>query len=109
MEPQTPAPGLLVRHFRQILLWPLQSVPIKAGKQIQRHWKYLERLGCRSRTPAFLGAGRLPAPAADEVPEGGDHEAQSRQDLDDNPVVEAVLAAGRIVNGAIEAHPFDPA
>jgi len=33
----------LVRHFRQILLWPLQLVPIRAGAQIQEHWNLLER------------------------------------------------------------------
>ncbi len=31
-----------VRHFRQILLWPLQLMPIRAGSQIQRHWEVLE-------------------------------------------------------------------
>jgi CorA-like Mg2+ transporter protein len=33
---------ILVRHFRQILLWPLQLMPVKDGEQIQRHWEYLE-------------------------------------------------------------------
>jgi hypothetical protein len=33
----------LVRHFRQILLWPLQLAPIRAGAQIQEHWNLLER------------------------------------------------------------------
>ena len=33
----------LVRHFRQILLWPLQLVPIREGAQIQEHWGLLER------------------------------------------------------------------
>ena len=45
MEPQTPAPDLVVRHFRQILLWPLQLMPVKAGAQIQRHWEYLDQAG----------------------------------------------------------------
>ena len=34
-----------VRHFRQILLWPLQLMPIRAGSQIQKHWELLERGG----------------------------------------------------------------
>ncbi len=33
----------LVRHFRQILLWPLQLMPIREGAQIQRHWEVLEQ------------------------------------------------------------------
>ncbi len=35
--------GQLVRHFRQILLWPLQLAPIREGAQIQAHWEVLER------------------------------------------------------------------
>ncbi|HYG87896.1 MAG TPA: CorA family divalent cation transporter [Azospirillum sp.] len=31
-----------VRRFREILLWPVQLMPLKEGTQIQRHW---ERLG----------------------------------------------------------------
>jgi hypothetical protein len=33
----------LVRQFRQILIWPLQLVPIRADAQIQKHWELLER------------------------------------------------------------------
>ena len=33
----------IVRHFRQILLWPLQLAPIRQGAQIQEHWELLER------------------------------------------------------------------
>ncbi len=32
-----------VRHFRQILLWPLQLMPLKRGAQIQKHWELLEQ------------------------------------------------------------------
>ena len=35
----------LVRHFRQILLWPLQLAPIRGGAQIEEHWNVLEREG----------------------------------------------------------------
>ena len=35
--------GQVVRHFRQILLWPLQLAPIREGAQIQAHWEVLER------------------------------------------------------------------
>jgi hypothetical protein len=34
-----------VRHFRQILLWPLQLMPLREGAQIQRHWELLEQQG----------------------------------------------------------------
>ncbi|MCC6196439.1 MAG: hypothetical protein IT518_18460 [Burkholderiales bacterium] len=33
----------LVRHFRQILLWPLQLMPIREGLQIQEPWEVLSR------------------------------------------------------------------
>jgi hypothetical protein len=39
------SPDKLVRHFRQILLWPLQLMPIRAGVQIQRHWELLGEAG----------------------------------------------------------------
>src|SRR5207237_1859019 len=35
----------LVRHFRQILLWPMQLAPLREGAQIQGHWELLERAG----------------------------------------------------------------
>lgn len=34
--------GRQVRHFRQILLWPLQLMRQEDGSQIQRHWESLE-------------------------------------------------------------------
>ena len=34
-----------VRHFRQILLWPLQLIPLREGKQVQRHWEVLQSAG----------------------------------------------------------------
>ncbi|HEX5211750.1 MAG TPA: CorA family divalent cation transporter [Pseudolabrys sp.] len=33
-------------HFRQILLWPVQLMPLKEGQQIQSHWELLECPGC---------------------------------------------------------------
>jgi hypothetical protein len=38
----------VVRHFRQIVLWPLQLMPVKPGVQVQRHWEGLEGLGAGS-------------------------------------------------------------
>ncbi|MES2490041.1 MAG: CorA family divalent cation transporter [Pseudomonadota bacterium] len=33
----------LVRHFRQILVWPLHLMPIHKDAQTQRHWELLEQ------------------------------------------------------------------
>jgi hypothetical protein len=38
--------GIVVRTFRQILVWPLQLIPLKEGCQIQRHWEWLGEDGC---------------------------------------------------------------
>jgi len=32
---------LTVRHFRQIVVWPIQLMPLKPGQQVQRHWEAL--------------------------------------------------------------------
>jgi hypothetical protein len=43
---QHPSSKTLVRQFRQIVLWPLQLMPIRhEGTQIQRHWELLEQPG----------------------------------------------------------------
>jgi len=34
-----------VRRFRQILLWPLQLIPLRDGAQVQRHWELLQATG----------------------------------------------------------------
>lgn len=34
-----------VRHFRQILLWPLQLIPLRESNQVQRHWEVLQSAG----------------------------------------------------------------
>jgi hypothetical protein len=39
------APDKFVRHFRQILLWPLHLMPVRAGVQIQKHWELLQGAG----------------------------------------------------------------
>ncbi|WP_188261941.1 CorA family divalent cation transporter [Azospirillum tabaci] len=35
-----------VRRFREILLWPVQLMPLKAGAQIQNHWEWLGGPDC---------------------------------------------------------------
>ena len=39
----------LVRHFRQIVIWPLQLMPVRPGEQVQRHWELLD--ACAGSTP----------------------------------------------------------
>ncbi|MBR1209173.1 hypothetical protein [Bradyrhizobium sp. JYMT SZCCT0180] len=39
----TPESTPLVRTFHQILLWPLQLLPLKEGSQIHHHWELLEK------------------------------------------------------------------
>ena len=38
----------LIRHFRQVVLWPLQLMPVKPGQPVQRHWQALEESGAGS-------------------------------------------------------------
>ncbi len=40
-----PQPERWIRHFRQILVWPLQLMPLREGTQIQNHWEILQRPG----------------------------------------------------------------
>ncbi|HEV7713962.1 MAG TPA: hypothetical protein VGO53_00080 [Steroidobacteraceae bacterium] len=35
---------LTVRHFRQIVVWPLQLMPLRPGQQVQRHWEALHSI-----------------------------------------------------------------
>jgi len=37
-----------IRHFRQVVFWPLQLMPIKPGVPVQRHWEALEAAGVDS-------------------------------------------------------------
>jgi hypothetical protein len=41
-------PNPIVRHFRQIVLWPVQLMPLKPGVQVQRHWEALAQFGAAS-------------------------------------------------------------
>ncbi len=43
MSEQSTNSATVVRHFRQILLWPLQLMPIRPGTQIQEHWELLDQ------------------------------------------------------------------
>jgi hypothetical protein len=43
MDTAPPAP-VLIRQFRQIVVWPVQLLPIDANAPVQRHWEVLERM-----------------------------------------------------------------
>lgn len=43
MSEQSTSSTTAVRHFRQILLWPLQLMPIRPGTQIQELWGLLDQ------------------------------------------------------------------
>jgi hypothetical protein len=43
MSTQEQAPERRVRLFRQIMLWPLQLMPIHEDQQIQNHWELIQR------------------------------------------------------------------
>ena len=45
MQGDTIRSGPVVDHFRQILLWPLELMPVRPDEQIQKHWELLERTG----------------------------------------------------------------
>src|SRR5690348_1303099 len=38
--------GSVVTHFREILLWPVQLMPLKEDQQIHSHWELLESRDC---------------------------------------------------------------
>jgi hypothetical protein len=40
-----PSPEPLVRHFRQILMWPLQLMPLSPASGMQHHWEALLKDG----------------------------------------------------------------
>ncbi len=48
----------MARHFRQVVLWPVQLMPLKPGVQVQRHWEALEKLESAA-TALARGRGRI--------------------------------------------------
>jgi CorA-like Mg2+ transporter protein len=51
---------VLVNHFRQVAVWPLQLMPVRPGQQVQRHWERLDAAaGAWQRVagPCERGAG----------------------------------------------------
>jgi hypothetical protein len=45
MAEQGSAAQRTVRHFRQVMVWPLQLMPLREGDQIQNHWELLQHGG----------------------------------------------------------------
>jgi hypothetical protein len=44
MNAPKPIAPSLVRQFRQIVVWPVQLMPINVGAPVQRHWEALDRI-----------------------------------------------------------------
>ncbi|MBC8118999.1 MAG: hypothetical protein H7X75_05420 [Burkholderiaceae bacterium] len=59
---QSTSATTLVRHFRQILVWPLQLMPIRPDAQVQEHWELLDQASesnpWRELLDEFTPAGR---------------------------------------------------
>ncbi|HSL03684.1 MAG TPA: hypothetical protein VK901_09115, partial [Nitrospiraceae bacterium] len=47
-DPISSDPGQVVRHFRQIVLWPLQLMPIRDDMPIQKHCDFIQTSGLNS-------------------------------------------------------------
>jgi hypothetical protein len=62
MPDPSPAPpaGIPVRQFREILVWPVQLMPLRRGSQIQNHWEQLAGPGCPWREVADEFTQSLP-------------------------------------------------
>jgi hypothetical protein len=46
MPDPTPPADIQVRQFREILVWPVQLMPLRRSSQIQNHWEQLAGPGC---------------------------------------------------------------
>jgi CorA-like Mg2+ transporter protein len=42
-------PAMRIRHFREIVIWPIQLLPLRPGEPVQRHWRELENAGPDNR------------------------------------------------------------
>lgn len=51
-----------IRHFREIVIWPIQLLPLRPGEQVQRHWRELEKadIGNRWRRVVYDFRSQLP-------------------------------------------------
>ncbi len=54
MSEKSPSSTPVVRHFRQILLWPLQLMPIPPGSRLREHWEVVDREGGGNQWRALL-------------------------------------------------------
>jgi CorA-like Mg2+ transporter protein len=59
-------PETTVRHFRQIIIWPIQLLPVRPGEQVQRHWRALEKIEAGNRWRRVVDDFRAESPAAQE-------------------------------------------
>ena len=40
---EAPGDAKQIRHLRQILLWPVQLLPLQEGAPVQHHWEHLAK------------------------------------------------------------------
>jgi hypothetical protein len=59
-------PDLTVRHFRQIVVWPIQLLPLRPGEQVQRHWLELEKIAAGNRWRRVVDDFRSESPDLQE-------------------------------------------
>ncbi|HEX9474093.1 MAG TPA: CorA family divalent cation transporter [Steroidobacteraceae bacterium] len=48
---------IIVKHFRQIAVWPVQLMPVRPGQQVQRHWEQLDAAGASGAWRAVNDSG----------------------------------------------------
>ncbi len=55
-----------IRHFRQIVIWPIQLLPVRPGEQVQRHWLELEKISTGNHWQRVVDDFRSESPAIQE-------------------------------------------
>src|SRR5215472_13643137 len=55
-----------IRHFRQLVIWPIQLLPVRPGEQVQRHWLELEKMATGNRWHRVVDDFRSESPEAQE-------------------------------------------
>lgn len=60
------AEALSIRHFREIVIWPIQLLPLRPGEQVQRHWRELEKPTTGNRWRRIISDFRTESPQNQE-------------------------------------------
>jgi len=62
--PLSTAPA--IRHFREIVIWPIQLLPLRPGEQVQRHWRELEKVAANNHWRRVVSDFRAESPQNQE-------------------------------------------